>query len=151
MKAPQAVIGRQPLWDINKLMTPRRNSLVLLAAALLLAPALSHADSPDKKQKGSYLQMSGLAATIMRPDGRHGVMTVDAGIDVPDRTLRNYADTVQPRLMDAYAQTLQAYAGNLDPGRPPDADYLARRLQAVTDQVLGRPGARLLLGGVMLN
>lgn len=132
-------------------MTPSRNLLALLAAAWLLAPALAHADGADKKQKGTYVQISGLAATVLRPDGGHGVMTVDAGIDVPDPTLRNYADLVQPRLTDAFAQALQAYAGNLAPGRPPDADYLARRLQAATDQVLGRPGARLLLGGVMVN
>ena len=132
-------------------MTASRTSTLFLIAALGLAPGLAHAgDSPDKKT-GSYLPISGLAATVVRPDGGHGVMTVDAGVDVPDPTLRNYAEEVQPRLKDAFAQVLQAYAGQLAPGRPPDADYMARRLQGAADQVLGRSGARLLLGGVMVN
>jgi hypothetical protein len=132
-------------------MSLLRKPMLLLFAVLTLAPAFAHAgDSPDKK-KGSYLPISGLAATVVRARGDHCVMTVDAGIDVPDPALRNYAEEVQPRLKDAFAQVLQAYAGQLAPGRPPDADYMARRLQGAADQVLGRPGARLLLGGVMVN
>jgi hypothetical protein len=132
-------------------MTPRRNILGLAAALLLLAPALARAEGADKKQKGTYLAVPGLAATVIRPDGGHGVMTIEAGIDVPDPVLRDYADQVMPRLQDAYTQELQGYAGGLRPGYAPDADYMARRLQTVTDRVLHKPGARLLLCGVMVN
>jgi hypothetical protein len=46
---------------------------------------------------------------------------------------------------------LQAYAGGVPPGSPPDVDYVARRLQQATDRVLGRSGGRLLIGGIMIN
>ena len=123
----------------------------LCVTLALTVPAVVHAEGSDKKQKGDYLPIEGLAATVMRDGGGHGVMTVEAGVNVPDPVLRSYADSVQPRLRDAYARTLQTYAGQLIPGTAPDADYLARRLQDVTNQVLGKPGARLLLGGVMVN
>ncbi len=131
-------------------MMPRRNILALGAALVLLAPALAHAEA-EKNKKPPYLSISGLGATIVRWQGGHGVMTVDAGIDVPDPALRDYADLVLPRLKDAYARTLQDYAGNLQPGAVPDADYMARKLQQATDRILGKPGARLLLGGIMVN
>jgi hypothetical protein len=43
------------------------------------------------------------------------------------------------------------YAGSLGPGSAPNADYLSRELQRQTDLVLGRPGARLLLGTILVN
>jgi hypothetical protein len=132
-------------------MTQRLNLLTLTALAVLLTPALARADDKDSQQKGTFVEVPGLAASVMPSYGRHGVLTVEAGLDVPDPTLRNYVNQVLPRLQDAYAQTLQGYAGGLRPGALPDADYIGRRLQAATDQVLGRPGARLLLGGIMAN
>ncbi len=133
-------------------MSPLRNILApiwALTVAVLLftaAPAWAEGD-----KKSSFLEITGLGASVMRPYGGHGVMTVEAGLDVPDAKLRGYADQMLPVLQDAYAQALQAYAGALRPGALPDADYIALRLQAATDRVLGRPGARLLLGGIMVN
>jgi len=131
-------------------MTPHRNILALSAAAFLLLPALVRAEGSDKP-KDTYFQVTGLAATIMRPDGGHGVMTVEAGLDVPDPSLHAYALLEMPRLQDAYTQALQAYGGALRAGTLPDADYVARQLQTATDHVLGKPGARLLLCGLMVN
>jgi hypothetical protein len=87
----------------------------------------------------------------MAGDGRHQVMTVQAVVDAPDPALRDYAEKVTPRLRDAYTQALQLYAGGLVPGAPPDADYVARRLQEATDRVLGRRGGKFLIGGIMIN
>ena len=58
---------------------------------------------------------------------------------------------VEPRLRAAYVQLLQAYVYSLSPGAPPDPDYLSVALQRQTDQVLGQPGARLLLGAMLVN
>ena len=82
---------------------------------------------------------------------RAAIMTVQAGVDVPDKTLRDRAEKLTPRLQDAYVQVLQLYAGGLVPGAPPDADYVARKLQEATDRVLGKTGGRFLIGGIMIN
>ncbi len=128
----------------------QRRHLAAVAAATLFLPSLAHA-AEDKKPKGSFLAIAGLAATVIRTDGGHGVMTVEAGIDIPDPVQRAYADSVQPRLRDAYAMAIQAYAGGLTPGTLPDPDYLGRKLQAATDATLGKPGGKLLIGGLMIN
>ena len=127
--------------------------LALLAACLIplaLTPGAASADE-KKKDKGTYVTIDTLTASVMAANGRHEVMTVQSGVDVPDPALRGLAEEVQPRLRDAYTQLLQAYAGGLAPGAPPDADYVARRMQQATDRVLGKPGGRLLLGGIMVN
>jgi hypothetical protein len=134
-------------------MKPVRNPALVLAVLLALAivPRGASAGDKDKKQETTYMPFSGLAATVVRPSGSHGVLTIDAGIDVPDPALRALASQDMPRLYDAYAMVLQGYGGGLIPGHVPDVDYIARQMQAATDRVLGRPGAKLLLCGVMVN
>jgi hypothetical protein len=133
--------------DNGRMMTRRVLAALL---ALSLVPAAAQADD-KKKDKGTYVTIDTLTATAIAANGRHEVMTVQSGVDVPDPVLRGLAEQVQPRLRDAYTQVLQIYAGGLPPGAPPDADYVARRLQQATDQVLGKPGGRLLIGGIMVN
>jgi hypothetical protein len=124
---------------------------LLMLLALLLPAALPGPAHAEKKEEGTYVAMDTLAATVMAGNGRHQIMTVQAGIDAPDRALHDYAAKLTPRLQDAYVQVLQLYAGGLAPGAPPDADYVARKLQETTDRVLGKPGGRLLIGGIMIN
>ena len=56
-----------------------------------------------------------------------------------------------PRLNAAYVAALQPYALGLSPGQPPNADYVSMVLQRATDQVLGRRGAKVLLGSILAN
>ena len=120
--------------------------LALLLPAALPGPALA-----EKKEEGTYVQIDTLTATVLAGNGRRQIMTVQAGVDVPDKALRDYTQRVTPRLQDAYTQVLQLYAGGLVSGAPPDADYVARRLQEATDRVLGKPGGKFLIGGIMIN
>ena len=124
-------------------------SLCLLTAA---APAAARA-SEDKKKSGgaSYLPLSAITGATNKPGGRRGVLTVECGLDVPDPVLRARADASLPRLRAAYVQTVIAYAAGLPVGAEPNADFLARSLQKQTDAVLGRPGARLLLGAILVG
>jgi hypothetical protein len=77
-------------------------------------------------------------------------MTVETGVDVPDAALRTRATQSAPRLRAAYNGVVQRAASALLPGAPPDVDRLARELQSETDRILGRAGARVLLGTVMI-
>jgi hypothetical protein len=124
--------------------------LILASIPVAVLPTKAGAEE-KKKDKGTYVNVETLTAMVIAPNGRHQVMTVQSGVDVTDPALHTLAEQVEPRLRDAYVQVLQAYAGGLTPGAPPDPDYVARQLQAATDRVLGKKGGKLLIGGMMIN
>ncbi|OXE35817.1 MAG: Tat pathway signal protein [Phenylobacterium zucineum] len=134
-----------------------RRCFIMLTSLLGLAPNIAWASGKTaeggkaKKPDGPYVAVGLITASIMRDNGRRSVLAVDTGIDVPDPALFAKAEKLTPRLQAAYVQSLQTYAVGLLPGRVPDADYISRELQKQTDAVVGRPGARLLLGSVILN
>src|ERR1700722_331305 len=130
-----------------------RRALLPVILALAAAPALVHAEEERKKKGGgaSYIQLDTLVATTTRLDGRRGVLTVEVGIDVADGALYARAAQSTPLLHANYAEVVRIYAAGLPPGSLPNADYIARELQRQTDMTLGRPGARLLLGAVLVN
>jgi hypothetical protein len=129
----------------------RRPLLHALLVLALAAPLGGRALAADKKEKTSYVELPAVAATILRSSGHRGVITVELGLDVPDAGLRDKAMLSGPLLRDAYAEALQPYAAGLSPGAPPNADYIEMALQHETDRVLGRRGARLLLGSIIIN
>ena len=129
-------------------MQLRFTSLVLLS--LLLPAALAGPARAEKKEEGTYVSIETVAAATLG-GGRHQIVTMQAGVDVPDKALHDYAEKVTPRLRDAYTQVLQLYAGSLVPGAPPDPDYLAGRMQEATDRVLRKSGGKFLIGGIMVN
>jgi hypothetical protein len=129
-----------------------RRREILAAAALAMAPGAAFAEGDKKKSGGaSYIPLEVLTGATNKSGGRRGVMTVECGLDIPDGGLRARADSLLPRLRAAYLQTVMIYAAGLPVGAPPSTDFLSTALQRETDQVLGRPGARLLLGAVVVN
>ena len=100
--------------------------------------------------QASYLRLPTITANVRRPGGRLGVMTVETGVDTPDAALRTRVAQSAPRLRAAYAAVVQQSANALLPGAPPDLERLVAQLQAATNTVLGRAGARLLIGTVMV-
>ena len=127
----------------------RRFSALLMAAALASGPA----HTVEKKKGGgrAFLQLAPMAATVLRPDGRRGVLTVETGLEAKDESLHAAAQRSMPRLRAAYVAVIQRHASGLGPGSAPNADRMAADLQRETDEVLGRPGAKLLLGTLIIN
>ena len=130
-----------------------RRLLIAAAIVAVLPVTAQAAGGGTKKTSGSnnYVQMEPLLGTTLRGSGRRGVLAVDCGLDVPDPVLRTLAQQSVPRLRAAYAQTIQSYAAGLGPRSLPNADYIAITLQRQTDAILGRRGARVLLGGIVAN
>jgi hypothetical protein len=131
-----------------------RRQLVIFAAALAAAVPHGAGASTDEKKKGgglTFIQLNTITATVVRADGRRGVLTLETGIDVPDEKLRQHADLVAPRLRAAFVQVLQTYAAGISPSTPPNADFVAAELQRETDRILGKKGARVLLGTMLMN
>src|SRR3990167_1644090 len=125
-----------------------------LAAALALLPTVASASAGGEKKKGgglSYVPVKAVVATIMRRDGSRGVVTVECGVDVLDEKLRALAEMSQPRLRSAYAGFVQTYAASLPGAGVPNADYMAQQIQRITDATLGKKGAKLLLGTILIN
>jgi len=130
----------------------RRRFLALVALACAAPLAVARAEEKKKKSGGeTFLVFDTLTGTTIKATGRRGVLTVDCGLDVPDPKLREYATLSLPRLRAAYIQIVMTYAAGLPGGAPPNPDAIARDLQRQTDLILGRPGARILLGAVVSN
>ncbi len=131
----------------------KRRHLFSLGLLCALAPAAASASGGEKKAAGgdTYVQIPSVRAYTVRPGARRGVMSVDCGLDIPDPALRARAELVLPRLRAAYVQVVQVYAGGLPTGTPPHPEFLARNLQRSTDEVLGKKGARVLMGAVVVN
>jgi len=129
----------------------RRPAIAVLLACALLAAAPAYAGEKKKGGGLSYLQLAPLAATVTRPDGRRGVLTVEAGIDAKDEALYARAQMSMPRLRAALVTVVQNHAQGMGPGAAPSADRLAGEMQRATDRVLGRAGGRVLLGTLLVN
>ena len=129
----------------------RRRLVTALVALILLAPVAGHAaGKDDKKEKTLYFQLQTVSASLLRVGGRRGVLTVEVGIDAPDMATRDRVEMLQPVLTDAYLSALQPYALGISPAAAPNADYISMALQHETDRVLGRVGAKLLLGSILV-
>lgn len=122
---------------------------VLVAAVVIASPA----GAKERKKGGgeTFVQMPPMAAIAFRPDGRRGILSVETGLDVKDDALRAKVEALTPRLRDAYVSSVQSYARTLGPGVAPNADWMAAQLQRETDRIVGRPGAKLLLGTILVN
>jgi hypothetical protein len=130
-----------------------RRLFLALAPLAAAAPVMALASEGGKEKAGAgpYVQLQTLLGTTIRSASRHGVMSVDCGLYVPDEALRTRVEQSIPRLRAAYVQTIQSYAAGLSDGSLPNADYIAQTLQRQTDAILGRPGAKLLLGSIVVN
>ena len=98
----------------------------------------------------TYVQIQTLTATIIRSDGRRGVMTVEMGVDAPEASLATRTHQSIPRIRAACNIVVQRTGNALLPNAVPDIDRLGRELQAAVDQTLGRAGGKVLLGTVMV-
>ena len=132
-----------------------RRALILALSLTAACPAAALASGKEKKEEtdgGSepYIELPTLTATAIRAGGRRGVLTVQATLNIPDPVKRAKATKLLPRLMDAYVTALQAWAYQMIPGSTPNIDLMSRAMQQATDRVMG-PGARVLLGGVMIT
>jgi hypothetical protein len=130
-----------------------RRRFLLVALAGALAPALGRASERKGDKEKSVeprIDLPTLSATVIRPNGRRGVLTVQATLLAEEPAVAKKAALSRPRLMNAYVAALQIWAARQVPGAAPNVDLLTQVLQAETDRVVGK-GARFLLGGVMVN
>jgi hypothetical protein len=141
-------------------MKTRRNLALgiasLFAAGLVILPShLVAAENKSKEEGDQYMkrliEMKSVTVNIFRSDYRAGKLEIAINLDVPNAELFERAELSQPRLRAAYIQALTALVYDLPQRQPPDLKQMVFELQKVTDKVLGRPGARVLLSAVIIN
>ena len=140
-----------------------RHLLPLLAAVALAGKAAAapppaagketELDPQAKRITGSdnYVPTFGLRASIARGFKLHGVLAVDAGLDVPKEEARKTCAAIRPRLTSAMRDAILNYASlSFVVGEKPDVDILSSRLQKAVDGVLGKGLAREALASVIV-
>ena len=104
--------------------SPIRVGAALLAAVAVATGTPAGASPPPpaapprsrirraKRITGSenYVPTFGLRASITRGRKIHGVLTVDAGLDVPNEKMRKFVEGVRPRLMNSMREVVLNYA-----------------------------------------
>jgi hypothetical protein len=135
---------------------------VLFAAASLAGPAAAAPPPAAPKQEmdpqakritgsESYVPTFGLRASITRGFNIHGVLAVDAGLDIPNPKTRKRVEAIKPRLMSTLRDVVLNYASlSYVVGEKPDAEMLRARLQKAVDQVIGKGEAKLALASVIV-
>jgi len=134
-------------------------SNAVLAVLVAFALALPAAAADKKKtavhkitQSVSYLMIDPIYTTIMDNNKPTGLLMIGIGLDVPNADLRGQTEQVMPVLRDAYVRALLEFtATSVRSWRQPDVGEIADRLQRVTDRMLRRPGARILLAQVAMR
>src|SRR6202795_2669729 len=134
---------------------PLRPLLSLFAALLVCASfgagaraADANGPAPQHKttQSESYVIIEPLYASILDGARSRGLLLVELGLDVPDAKLRDKVNQSLPTLRDAYVRSLLTYAAtSVRAWRQPNVEDIATRMQAITDRVMGQPGARVLM------
>lgn len=121
-----------------------------VAAAAACAGAAQASGGGGGGAKTGYTRLPIVTANVRRSDGRSGVMTVETGVDALTPHMADIVPKSVPRLRAAYARVVQTEANALLPGAAPDIERLVRGLRTATQEVLGGPGARVLIGTVMI-
>lgn len=133
----------------------RRILLVGPLCAMIAFPAHAAGGGRTAKRVTSsqdYVQLETLSAPVASGYGFQGILLVDCGLDVPDAKLRSRVNAMIPRVRDALRTAVADYTYvHYRNGTTPNAEILARKMQASVDQVLGQSGARLLLASMMIQ
>jgi len=127
----------------------RAATLAFAVFAFAGAAIASEAPAPAQRkttQSESYVVIDPMYATIIEGNKPRGLLMVELGLDIPDAALRERVNHALPALRDAYVRSLIAYGATaVRAWRQPSVDDIAERMQAVTDRLVGGPGAKVLM------
>lgn len=136
---------------------------IILACGSALAGGGGGGHGDDAKGKGkspakrqittlvSWVDVDPFTVSVIQRQGVTGTFMVAFGLDVPDDGLRAKAEAILPRLRNNWLLAINQYAAtNLRPRTAANIDSLAGRIQRVTDETLGKPGAKVLMSNAIV-
>jgi flagellar basal body-associated protein FliL len=130
----------------------RLSAIVVAVATAVEATAAEGPAQRKTTQSESYVVIDPIYSTILDGNRPRGLLMIELGLDVPDSGLRGRVNQALPNLRDAYVRSLLIYAATaVRPWRQPDVDDIAKRLQTITDRVIGREGARVLMAQAVVR
>jgi flagellar basal body-associated protein FliL len=128
---------------------------ILLVLGTGLAQAAEGGNAPAQRkttQSVSYVMIEPIYASILDGARSRGLLLVEFGLDVPDAGLRDRVNQNLPALRDAYVRSLLTYAATaVRPWRQPNVEDIATRMQTITDRVIGRKGAQVLMAQTAIH
>lgn len=125
----------------------------IVATLSAASPAMAKSEDKDTSIESvtTFIEMEALTVNIFRSNYNRGKVEIIINLDIPDQNVRTRAAETMPRLRAAYVQVLTSLLYDLPPRTPPNIEELDAALQRTTDKVLGRRGAKVLLGSVVIN
>ncbi len=125
-------------------------AVVLVCAPFGAGARAADANSPSAQHKTtqseSYVIIEPLYASILDGARSRGLLLVELGLDVPDTKLRGKVTQSLPTLRDAYVRSLLTYAStSVRAWRQPNVEDIAKRMQIITDRIMGQSGAQVLM------
>lgn len=100
----------------------------------------------------SWVDVDAFTVSVIQRAAIKGTFVLSFGLDVPDDALRAQAEAILPRLRNNWLLAINQYAATfLRPHTQADLTAITTRLQRVTDETLGKPGAKILLGNAIVN
>ena len=128
-----------------------RAAAVALALCAMGAGSAQGAAAPAPAQRKttqseSFVAIDPMYATVLEGNRPRGLLMIELGLDVPDAAMRARVSHALPTLRDAYVRSLMAYGATaVRAWRQPSVDDIADRMQAITDRIMGGPGAKVLM------
>ncbi len=130
-----------------------RRQLLRLALATAPFSPLPVLAAEEKKTADApttfFVDIGGLNATIRRPNGLRGVMTINSVIDAGNTEGTKKVNLLLPRIRSELLLWLQGYSLTLPRGQLPDLELIRSGFQQVVDRFMGRDKARVLILGLM--
>lgn len=129
------------------------------AQALGAAPAAPAPEAAPEEALGrslsharSYVRIEPIRASVQADYRMRGLLQVGLALDAPHSRTRQTIAERQLWLRDAYSQAMLLYSGRMYRwGDIPDADAIARLLQAETDRLIGPGQATVVLDTVIIH
>jgi hypothetical protein len=138
--------------NLSRLCLTAAYTPLIVGASIGLNTQTALASAPKKKAGGkAYTQLPMIVLSTKSQKSKRGTLSIETGIYAEDPKLVDFIVLHQPRLIDAFISSLQTYAQTLTNTSVANTDYMTTLLQAATDRVIGKKGAKVLLGTVVLN
>ncbi|MBL1430749.1 MAG: hypothetical protein COA60_004440 [Robiginitomaculum sp.] len=134
-------------------------ALSLLGIVMVASSPALAAPSGDSGKKSSrtsanpnFVEFPQMISSVLDGYRVRGMIILGFGLEIEDDDLRYKTTKLLPRLQDSYNREFNIYASTLyRSGELPDAEHISKRMQMITDRILGKDKAVFLISNLMVR